>query len=105
MAVQTFTRKTVDGDVFAQAFVGKTVDGVFVGRVFGTKTVNGDLAVGEAAMLQWQDAGADRVRRQVHVGKQGAFGAKLTPAEGATFGRKITIGEPAAFGRKAVTSI
>src|SRR5262249_22668683 len=40
-AVQTFTRKTVDGDVFAQAFVSKTVDGVMVGRVFGTKSVSG----------------------------------------------------------------
>ena len=50
-ATQTFTRKTVDGDVFAQAFVSKTVDGVIVGRVFGTKTVDGDLMIGEVALL------------------------------------------------------
>ena len=81
-AVQTFTRKTVDGDVFAQAFVSKTIDGVLIGRVFGTKSVNGDLAVGEVAL-----------------------GAKATPTSGANFGRKITIGEPGTFGGKAVTSI
>ncbi len=50
-ATQTFSRKTVDGEVFAQAFVNKTVDGVIVGRVFGAKTVDGDLMIGEVALL------------------------------------------------------
>jgi hypothetical protein len=102
---QPFSRKTVDGDVFAQVFVSKTVDGVLVGRVFGTKTVNGDLVVGEAAML-----GGKTLEPVAFDGKftsieQGTFGPKLTGGEGATFSRKITIGEPASFGRKLVTSI
>jgi hypothetical protein len=103
--VQTFTGKTVDGDVFAQAFVGKTVDGVFVGRVFGTKTVNGDLVVGEAAMLSGKTLEPIAFGGKFTSVDQGAFGPKLTAGEGATFGRKITIGEPGSFGRKAVTSI
>ena len=61
-AVQTFTRKTVDGDVFAHAFVSKTVDGVMVGRVFGTKTVNGDLAIGEAALFTGKSLVSDQAR-------------------------------------------
>ena len=60
-----FTRKTVDGDVFAQAFVSKTVDGVMVGRVFGTKTVNGDLAVGEAALFTGKSAFSDKTLEPV----------------------------------------
>lgn len=93
-AVQTFTRKTVDGDVFAETFVSKTVDGVMVGRVFGAKSVDGDLVIGEAAVFGDKFAVAPAT-----------FGAKLMAEEGATFGRKITIGEQSPFGRKAMTSI
>jgi zinc resistance-associated protein len=103
--VQTFTRKTVDGDVFAQAFVSKTVDGVFVGRVFGTKTVNGDLVVGEAAVLRGKTLEPVAFSGKFTSVEQGAFGPKLTAGEGTTFGRKITLGEPSPFGRKAVTNI
>jgi hypothetical protein len=102
---QTFTRKTVDGDVFAQTFVSKTVDGVFVGRVFGTKTVNGDLVVGEAAMLSGKTLEPVVFGGKFTSVEQGGFGPKLTGEDGATFGRKITISEPSSFGRKAVTSI
>jgi zinc resistance-associated protein len=110
-AVQTFTRKTVDGDVFAHAFVSKTVDGVMVGRVFGTKTVSGDLAIGEAALFSGKSLVGDVVLGPVaFTGKltaiePGSFGRKLTTPEGATFSRKITIGQPGVFGRKAVTDI
>jgi hypothetical protein len=104
-SIQTFSRKTVDGDVFAQVFVSKTVDGLLVGRVFGAKTVNGDLAVGEAAVL-----GGKTLEPVAFGGKftsleQGAFGSKLTTGEGVSFSRKITIGRPPSFGRKVVTSI
>jgi zinc resistance-associated protein len=92
-AVQTFTRKTVDGDVFAQAFVSKTVDGVIVARVFGTKSVDGDLSIGEAALFTGKTL------------EPVSFGGKLTNREGAAFGRKITIDEPVGFGRKVVSSI
>jgi len=116
-ATQTFSRKTVDGEVFAQAFVNKTVDGVIVGRVFGAKTVDGDLMIGEVALLS--DKSIDGSKSFVNnkalesvafSGKltalePGTFGRKLTTTEGGTFGRKITIGEPPAFGRKVVTSI
>ena len=110
-AVQTFTRKTVDGDVFAQTFVSKTIDGVLIGRVFGTKSVNGDLAVGEVALFSGKSlVGDDALEPVAFSGKligvePGRFGAKATPTGGASFGRKITIGEPGTFGRKAVTSI
>lgn len=114
---QTFTRKTVDGEVFAQAFVNKTVDGVIVGRVFGAKTVDGDLMIGEVALLSGKSLVGGKslisdkaVEPVAFSGKltalePGTFSRKLTTTEGATFGRKITIGEPPAFGRKAVTSI
>lgn len=110
-AVQTFTRKTVDGNVFAQAFVSKTIDGVLIGRVFGTKSVNGDLAVGEVALFSGKSLGDSEALKPVALSgkligvEPGTFGAKATPSEGASFGRKITVGEPATFGRKAVTSI
>ena len=86
-AKQTFTRKTVDGDVFAQAFVSKTVDGVMVGRVFGTKTVDGDhdgevWSVKPLSLIHRQGAGAGRVRRQAH-GRAGDVQRKLTTTEGA----------------------
>jgi hypothetical protein len=109
--VHTFTRKTVDGDVFAQAFVSKTVDGVMVGRVFGTKTLNGDLAIGEAALFTGKSLFSDKTLEPVAFSgkltatEPGTFSRKLTVPEGATFSRKITIGEPGVFGRKAVTSI
>jgi zinc resistance-associated protein len=114
---QTFSRKTVDGEVFAQAFVNKTVDGVIVGRVFGAKTVDGDLMIGEVALLSDKSfVGAKALVSNKELepvafsGKlttleSGTFSRKLTTTEGGTFGRKITIGEPPAFGRKAVTSI
>jgi zinc resistance-associated protein len=100
-AVQTFTRKTVDGDVFAQAFVSRTVDGVIVGRVFGTKSVNGDLAVGEVSRF------SGKMLEPIAFGSKftsepGTFGPKLTATEVIPFGRKITIGEPGAFGPKAL---
>jgi hypothetical protein len=116
-ATQTFTRKTVDGEVFAQAFVNKTVDGVIVGRVFGAKTVDGDLMIGEVALLSGKslvggkslvsDKALEPVAfsGKLTVLEPGTFSHKLTTTEGGTFGRKITIGEPPAFGRKAVTSI
>ena len=103
-AVQTFTRKTVDGDVFAQAFIGRTIDGVMVGRVFGTKTVDGDLAIGEAVVFSGKTLEPIAFSGKF-TGEPGTFGAKLTSTEVIPFGRKITIGEPAAFGRKAVTNI
>jgi zinc resistance-associated protein len=103
--VRTFTRKTVDGDVFAQAFVRNSVDGVFVGRVFGAKTVDGELAVGEAAMLSGKTLEPVAFGGKFTSVEHGAFGPKLAAGEGATFSRKITIGEPRPFGRKAVTSI
>ena len=93
-AVQTFTRKTVDGDVFAQAFVGRTIDGVMVGRVFGTKTVNGDLAIGEAVLFSGKTLEPIAFGGKF-TGEPGTFGAKLTSTEVIPFGRKITIGEPA----------
>jgi zinc resistance-associated protein len=102
---QIFTRKTVDGDVFAQAFVGKTVDGVMVARVFGTKTLNGDLAVGEAVLLTGKTVEPVAFGAKLLAAEPGTFGSKLTTVEPGTFGRKITIGEPPVFGRKAVTSI
>jgi hypothetical protein len=116
-ATQTFTRKTVDGEVFAQAFVNKTVDGVIVGRVFGAKTVDGDLMIGEVALLSSKSLVggksfvSDKALEPVAFGgkltvlEPATFSRKLTTTEGGTFGRKITIGEPPAFGRKAVTSI
>jgi hypothetical protein len=109
-AVQTFTRKTVDGGVFAQAFVSKTIDGVLIGRVFGTKSVNGDLAVGEVALFSGKSLIGDETVEPAFSGKligvePGRFGAKEAPMGGVSFGRKITIGEPGTFGRKAVTSI
>lgn len=110
-AGQTFTRKTVDGDVFAHAFVSKTVDGVMVGRVFGTKTVNGDLAIGEAALFSGKSLSSDKTLEPVAFSgklttiEPGTFSRKPTTPEGATFSRKITIGEPSVFGRKAVTNI
>ena len=116
-ATQTFTRKTVDGEVFAQAFVNKTVDGVIVGRVFGAKTVDGDLMIGEVALLSGKSlvggkslVSGKELEPVAFSGKltavePGTFSRKLTTTEGGTFGRKITIGEPPAFGRKAVTSI
>jgi zinc resistance-associated protein len=104
-AVQTFTRKTVDGDVFAQAFVTRTVDGVMVGRVFGTKSVNGDLVVGEAALLGGKTLEPVAFGGKLIAVEPGTFGAKLTSTQGAPFGRKITIGEPSGFGRKAVSNI
>ena len=98
-ACRPFTRKTVDGDVFAQAFVSKTVDGVMVGRVFGTKTVNGDLRSAKRR-CSGKSLVSDKTLEPV------AFGGKLTRRiEPGTFSRKITIGEPPVFGRKAVTSI
>ena len=104
-AVQTFTRKTVDGEVFAHAFVSKTVDGVMVGRVFGTKTVDGDLAIGEAALFSGKALEPVAFSGKLTAVESGTFGAKLTNTPGAAFGRKITIGEPSVFGRKAVTNI
>jgi len=104
-AVQTFTRKTVDGEVFAQAFVSKTVDGVMVGRVFGTKTVDGDLAIGEAALFSGKALEPVAFSGKLTAVEAGTFGAKLTNTPGAAFGRKITIGEPSVFGRKAVMNI
>lgn len=116
-ATQTFSRKTVDGEVFAQAFVNKTVDGVIVGRVFGAKTVDGDLMIGEVALLSGKSLVggkslvSDKALEPVALGgkltvlEPGTFSHKLTTTEGPSVGRKITIGEPPAFGRKAVTSI
>jgi hypothetical protein len=116
-AVQTFTRKTVDGEVFAQAFANKTVDGVIVGRVFGAKTVDGDLMIGEVALLSGKSlvdgkplVSGKALEPVAFSGKltvlePGTFSHKLTTTEGATFGRKIPIGEPPVFGRKAVTGI
>ncbi|MBX9775495.1 MAG: Spy/CpxP family protein refolding chaperone [Xanthobacteraceae bacterium] len=103
--VQTFTRKTVDGDVFAQAFVSKTVEGVFVGRVFGTKTVNGDLVVGEAAMLSGKTLEPIAFSGKFTSAGPAEFGPKPAAGEGAPFGRKIKIDESVTFGRKVVTSI
>lgn len=102
-AVQTFTRKTVDGDVFAQAFVSKTVDGVMIGRVFGTKSVSGDLVIGEAARFDGKTLEPIAFSGKLEAAAFGTFSAKLTSAGGATFGRKITIGETGRFGPKAVT--
>jgi hypothetical protein len=104
-----FTRKMVDGDLFAQAFVSKTLDGVLVGRVFGTKTASGDLAVGELVMLSGKSPLSGKTSEAFPAPNgatldPGAFGQKQTTADGATFGRKVTIGEPPVFGRK-VTSI
>ena len=79
--MQTFTRKTVDGDVFAHAFVSKTVDGVMVGRVFGTKSVNGDLAIGEAALFTGKTLEPIAFSGKLTAVEQGAFGAKLTTPE------------------------
>lgn len=101
-----FARKTVDGDLFAQAFVSKTLDGVLVGRVFGTKTLNGDLAVGELVMLSGKSLFPGKALERLPDSNgvasldPGAFGHKQTTAEGATFSRKIMIGEPPVFGRK-----
>lgn len=109
--VQTFMRKTVDGDAFAQAFVSKTFDGVMVGRVFGTKTVNGDLAIGEVALFGGKSlVGSNTLEPVGFTGKliaiePGTFSRKLTNPGGVSFSRKITIGEPVVFGRKAVTDI
>jgi len=116
-ATQTFARKTVDGEVFAQAFVNKTVDGVIVGRVFGAKTVDGDLMIGEVALLSdkafvgGKALVSDKAQEPVTFSgklttlEPGMFSSKPTGTDGNTFGRKITIGEPPAFGRKVVTSI
>jgi len=93
IAGPVFTHKIVDGDVFAQTFVSKTIDGVMAGRVFGTKTVNGNLTIGEAALFAGQTV------------KPVGFGTKLTGTEPGTFSRKIIIGEPPVFRRKAVTRI
>ena len=79
-AVQTFTRKTVDGDVFAQAFIGRTIDGVMVGRVFGTKTVDGDLAIGEAVVFSGKTLEPIAFSGKF-TGNPGTFGAKLTSTE------------------------
>lgn len=102
-ATQTYTRKTVDGDVFAQAFVSKTVDGVLVGRVFGTKTLNGDLAIGEAALFNGKTLEPVTFGAKFTAAEPGLFSAKLSTTKPATFSRKITIGGPVVFGRKAVT--
>jgi hypothetical protein len=104
-ATQTFTRKTVDGDVFAQTFVSKTIDGVLVGRVFGTKTLNGDLAVGEAALFSGKTLEPVAFGSTFTAIEPGLFSAKVSTTEPATFSRKIMIGEPAAFGSKALTKI
>lgn len=116
-ATQTFSHKTVDGEVFAQAFVNKTVDGVIVGRVFGAKTVDGDLMIGEVALLSDKAfvdgkplVNAKPLEPVAFVGKltaleHGTFSRKLATTEGGTFGRKITIGATPAYGPKAVTSI
>lgn len=102
-AVQSFTRTTVDGEIFAQAFVGKTVDGVMVGRVFGTKTVDGDLAIGE--MVRFGGKALEPVAFSGKLTEVGRFGAKLTKTPFPQFGRKITIGESGVFGRKLRTDI
>jgi hypothetical protein len=107
-APAVFARKTVDGDLFAQAFVSKTLDGVLVGRVFGTKTLNGDLAVGELVMLSGKSPFSGKTLEGFAAGNGGAasdpgtFGHKQTITEPATFGRKVTIGEPPVFGRKVI---
>jgi hypothetical protein len=104
-ATQTFTSKTIDGDVFAQAFVSKTVDGVLFGRVFGTKSVNGDLVVGEAALFNGKTFEPIAFGAKLTAAEPGMFSAKLATVEPATFSRKITIGEPRVFGHKAMTKI
>jgi hypothetical protein len=104
-AAQTFSRKTVDGDMFAQTFVSKTIDGVMVGRVFGTKTLNGDLAVGEAALFSGKTLEPVAFDPTFSAIEPGLFGAKFSTPETVTFSRKITINEPGAFGPKAVTKI